>query len=181
MHGGLFARLGLLPHCSGVFAWIARAWTQVLSSSFKASLTSRWRWIKGRPSNWELTTSTRKWDSDPGGTACMWLSLWTSKWLGPSVLVSLVLIALSTGRLGSGSICGLKWARGRDKIRQVEMGRAQRRTLGSIRDCGRWPPRRATGVQIQGMHHQIQQRTFCSPLRCKSSSLFSDVKVELVF
>lgn len=152
MQGGLLTRVGLLPHCSGVFAWMASVWTQLLNSSFRASLTRRWRFINGRPSNRELTTRTRKWDSEPGGTACMWLSLWTSKWSGLSESVSLVLIALSTGRLGSGSMCGLKWARGRLKARLVEMGRALRRTLGSIRGCGRRPPRKVRGVQIQTWH-----------------------------
>lgn len=152
MQGGLLTRVGLLPHCSGVFAWMASAWTQLLNSSFRASLTRRCRFISGRPSNRELTTRTRKWDSEPGGTACMWLSLWTSKWSGLSESVSLVLIALSTGRLGSGSMCGLKWARGRLKARLVEMGRALRRTLESIRGCGRRPPRKVRGVQIQTWH-----------------------------
>lgn len=146
MQGGLLARLGLLPHCSGVFAWIASAWTQLLNSSFKASFTRRWRFISGRPSNWELTTRTRKWDSEPGGTACMWLSLWTSKWSGLSVLVSLVLIVFSTGRLESWSMCGLKWARGRLKARLEEMGRAQRRTLGSIGGRRRRPPTKCRWV-----------------------------------
>lgn len=146
MQGGLLAREGLLLHCSGVFAWIDSAWTQLLNSFFKASLTRRWRFINDRPSNWELTTRTRKWDSEPGGTACMWLSLWTSKWTGSSVSVSLDLIDLSMGRLGSGSMCGLKWARGRFKARLVEMGRTQRRTVGSIRGCGRRPPMKARWV-----------------------------------
>lgn len=132
MHAGLFARAGLLSHCSGVFAWMARACTRLLSSSFRASLTRRWRWIRGRPWNWQLTTRTRKWDSDPGGTACMWLSLWISKWSGLRASVSLVRMARSTGRLGSGSMCGLTWAKGRAAERRTEAGRAERRTQGSI-------------------------------------------------
>lgn len=145
MQGGLLARVEFFPQSSGVFDWIASAWTQLLNSSFKASFTRRWRFINGRPSNCELTTSTRKCDSEPEGTACMWLSLWTSKCSGWSALVSLVLIAFSTGRLTSGSICGLKWARGRIKARRVETGRAQPRTRGSIRRCGRKLPTKQMG------------------------------------
>lgn len=162
MQGGLLARVGLLPHCSGVFAWIASAWTQLLNSSFKAPLTRRWRCISDRPSNWELTTRTRKWDSDPGGTACMWLSLWISKWSGLSVSVSLVLIDLSTGRLGSGSMCGLKWARGRLEARLVEMGRAQRRTVGSIGCCGGRPPMKARWLWIQVTCYVRSERYSCA-------------------
>lgn len=103
MQAGLLVRVEFFPHSSGVFDWIASAWTQLLNSSFKASFTRRWRFINGRPSNCELTTSTRKCDSEPEGTACMWLSLWTCKYSGWSALVSLVLIAFSTGRLKSGS------------------------------------------------------------------------------
>lgn len=107
IHGGLLARVLFLFHCSGVFAWIARAWMQLLSSSFKASFTIRWHLISGRPSNCELTTRTRKCDSDPGGTACMWLSLWTSKHSGWRALVSLSRMAFSTGLLESCSMCRL--------------------------------------------------------------------------
>lgn len=155
MHGGLFTRVGLLLHCSGVFACIASAWTQLLNSSFKASLTRRWRCINGRPSNCVLTTRTRKWDSEPMGTACMWLSLWTSKWSGFSMLVSLVLMALSTGRLGSGSMYGLKWARDRVKARLVETGRAQRRTLGSIKKLWLETTYKRQMVWIQMVSSQI--------------------------
>lgn len=152
MQDGLFARVGSLPHWSGVFAWMASAWMQLLSSSVSASLTIRWRWIKGRPWNWELTTRTRKWDSDPGGTACMWLSLWTSMWSGLNALVSLVLIVRSTSRLGSGSMCGVKWARGRVKDRQAEMDWVQREALGSIRDWDRKPPQRTTQENHEGIN-----------------------------
>lgn len=156
MQGGLFANVGLLPHWSGVFAWMASAWTQLLNSTFRASLTSRWRCINDRPSNWELTTKTRKWDSDPGGTACMWLSLCTSKWSGVSVSVSLVMMALSTGRLGSGFMWVLKRTRGRDKERLLETGRKPRRRPGSIRHCGRRPPKTARRVQIQQMSCRVR-------------------------
>lgn len=138
MHGGLLARLPLLLHCSGVLAWIASAWTQLPSSSFKTSFTRRWHLSSGRPSNRELTTRTRKWDSDPGGTECMWLSLWTSKHSGWNALVSLRRIASSTGLLQSCSMCRLKLARGRIKARPVEMGRTQQ----SIWCGGTKPPKK---------------------------------------
>lgn len=136
MQGGLLARVGLSPHCWGVFAWMASAWMQLLSSSRRASFTRRWRCNKERPSNRGLTSRTRKWDSEPGGTACMWLSLWTSRCCGSSWLVSLVRMALSTGRLGSGSMRGLKWARGRLKAGTMDTGRKERRMQGNIRVCG---------------------------------------------
>uniref|UniRef100_A0A0E9WUW9 Uncharacterized protein n=1 Tax=Anguilla anguilla TaxID=7936 RepID=A0A0E9WUW9_ANGAN len=60
MQGGLLAKLGLLSHCWGVFAWMARAWTRVLSSSRRASLTRRRRCSRDSPSKRLLTTSTRK-------------------------------------------------------------------------------------------------------------------------
>lgn len=134
MHGGLFARLGLLLHCWGVLAWMESAWMQVLSSSFRVSFTSRWRCNKERPSNWGLTTRTLKWDSDPGGTACMWLSFMTSRCSGLRAWLSLVRMVVSTGR---GTLGSMWWARGLDKKRVLEMGRRQRRALDSIRRGGK--------------------------------------------
>lgn len=149
-HGGLLARLLFLLHCSGVLAWIANAWTQLLSSSFKASFTRRWHLISGRPSNWELTTRTRKCDSDPGGTACMWLSLWTSTHSGLKALVSLIRIAFSTGLLESSSMCRPKLVKGRIKARPVEMGRTQ----PSIWCCGTKPPTKPgeCGAKLRIIH-----------------------------
>ena len=69
----------------------------------------------------------------------MWLSLWTSRWVGWRASASLVLMDVSTGRLGS--MGGLRGARGRLRARQVEMGRAEWRTLDSIRTS-----RRTTGL-----------------------------------
>lgn len=138
IHGGLLARVLLLSHCSGVLVWMANAWTQLLSSSFKASFTRRWHLISGRPSNWELTSKMRKCDSDPGGTACMWLSLWTSKRSGLKASVSLIRMALSTGLLVSTSMCRPRLVRGRIKARPVEMGRTQQ----SIWCRGTKPPKK---------------------------------------
>lgn len=133
MHGGLLARLGLLLHCWGVLAWMARAWTHVLSSSRRDSFTSRWRCNRERPSNWGLTTRTLKWDSEPGGTACMWLSFITSRCSGLRSWVSLVRMVVSTGRGQLGSMWGRWWANCLDKARVQDEGRRQRRAQDSIR------------------------------------------------
>ncbi len=128
MHGGLLARLGLLLHCWGVLAWMARAWTQVLSSSRRVSFTSRWRCKSERPSNWGLTTRTLKWDSEPAGTACMWLSFMTSRCSGLRAWASLVCIVVSTGPMW-----GWWWVSCLVKARVQVEGRRQRRALDSIR------------------------------------------------
>lgn len=133
-HGGLLARLGLLLHCWGVLAWMARAWTQVLNSSFRASFTSRWRCRRDRPSNCGLTTRTLKWDSEPGGTACMWLSFSTSRCSGLRAWVSLVRMVVSTGREPLCSMWGWWCTSCLEKARLKQEGRRQRRPLDSIRE-----------------------------------------------